>query len=291
MRINQKIREFLYKKSKNGDCFLFFPEDLNKTSPDKSIFTSLLEGVIFVDLYKELHYKNITNKMTSKDYELLAVVDSIINFEDIHKHILTNGIFADSLFNASVNFYNASGLEKIAQVKSLKDDDKIFLKEILPSFDEDLEFYNRKIELETYFNYISKIKDYHERKKIAFNKETIIEQIVAFIKNLYSWDSENAIKNILDLALIDYKYSKQFLKLHKYPKVGNGKYKAELRIKRLENTEIEEIIAYAITDEYYLEELLDTYFYVRKQHIKAEEFEAVTECIEIDEKVTEKIKK
>ena len=65
---------------------------------------------------------------------------------------------------------------------------------------------------ETYFNYIGKVKDYHERKKIAFNKEIIIEQIATFIKNLYSWDSENAIENILELVLVDYKYSKQFLK-------------------------------------------------------------------------------
>ncbi len=295
--MNQRLRKLLYEKIKleQKEMIILFPEKLNKLPKEDQVMYTLLESVSFMDLYKKIHYKIITNTLTEEDLLILPRMDATLYFEDIHTGIFCDTLFSTMLLDASVDFYNATTLEKIAQIKSMGLEDKTFLKELVPSFEEDLQMYDKKVNIETYYQYMKEIETYYEKKGLAIMSETMIAQVVSFIKNLYCWDQQNTVDNILELALIDYSYSKYFLKKEEYPDVANGRRKAIKRVNLFEEGTEKQIIEYALLDEYYLFELIDTYFYGRDSHFKEATFQAEVEvgvCDEnIKDNVKEKIKK
>jgi hypothetical protein len=293
-RINRQFRKLLYEKAKKqGIIDIYFPRHLKDVSKEEQIKYILYESVAFMDLYKNMHYKVITNTLKEMDLEILPIVDAIISFEEIHECLCYNKHFLSMLANAPIEFYNATILEKIAQVKSMGSEDKNFLEEITPNFKEDIEFYDKQVSLETYYTYFINLQKKYEKQGINIMPETIIAQIESFIKQLYSWDFKNCINNILELAFIDYIYSLKYLQEKEYPDVANGKQKAIKRTKIYEETTEEELINQALIDEYYLFEIIDTYLYSREFHKSLESYQKEVETLTKDTncQVKEKIKK
>jgi hypothetical protein len=291
-RMNQQFRKILYEQAKKQRIIdIFFPKSLKDVSMEEQVMYTLFESVAFIDLYKDIHYKVVTNTLTEKELAILPRMDAILTFEDIHEGICCDRIFFSMLLNAPIEFYNATILEKIAQVKSMGREDQNFLEEITPNFREDIEVYGKQVKLETYYKYFINLQKEYEKKGLNIMPETIIAQVVSFIKNLYCWDQKNCMDNILELAFLDYSYSLEYAKEKEYPDVANGKRKAIKRINLYEEGTESQIISQALLDEYYLSEIVDTYFYSREFHKTEESYKKEVEMLEKDAKVKEKVKK
>jgi hypothetical protein len=291
---NQIIRRYLEKLSKNGIITFSIPESLENLKLKDKIFYIMIEEVTFIDLYKQINYQIQTQNLTENDLKILPWIDGIYEFKDIHTSIIKNPLILEYLLDSSYNFYNACILEKLAQIKALPCEDKEFLLEICPSFIEDLNMYDIKIELENYYKYFMGIDNFYNKQDSLYFHETTLSQIAAFIKSLYIYDNENSIDNILKLAYIDYSYSKFLLNKDEYPDIANGRRKALMRINLYEEASERQIVEYAILDEYYLKELLDTYIFGRECYTEKEAFKEKVKCLlpdDINETAKLKIKK
>lgn len=295
---NKKIREYICQLEKDGVVDFVIPSDLDDVFPKEKVFYMLIEAIGFMDLYKQNHYRLMNHSLTEEDLILIPDIDRIYEFEHIHQMAIENEAFMAKMLEACKNFSQATALEKIAQVKSLPSQDQNFLEEICPCFKEELETYGKYVNLETYFQYMRNIDHFYKREGILHLKETYEIEIAWFIRNLYYWDQANALDNIYELAYIDYAWSKTYLKqlnertIKKYPDVANGRRKAERRVNLFEEAEDTEIIKTALLEEFYLPELVDTYFYVRENFATEKDFLTETEQLNLaSEKGKEKMKR
>jgi len=290
-RFVQRLRKILNFQEENN-VYLTVPtkDSFHCYSKKNEVMSILMQSITFMDLYKQINYKKVTSTLKEEDLLIIPIIDSIINMEHVEFALKNYPYFSDYLISASVDFYNASVLEKIAQIKALKEEEKQFLLEVVPPFQEDLDFYDKKIDIEILYLYYKNIEVFYEIRNFPFMKESIIDQIVGFLKNLYHYDHEDYINIVLSLALIDYKYSTNLLKEEKYPDISNGRKKTIYRINLFEESEIGDIVNYSIFDDYYLFELLDTYIYTRSKHKKEIEYKVEYNNIEI-EKNKELVKK
>lgn len=287
----QRLREIISSEiEETGELTLSIEQYLDKSPTIDNVRTLFVESTTFIDLYKKINYKKVTSTLTEEDLLTIPIIDSIIEVEHIHEVVINQPVFFEKMLDATYEFYNATILEKIAQLKALSIEDKQFLLEMIPSFQEDLDFYDQKVELEIFYLYYKTLETFYHSKQLPFMKDSIIDQIVNFIKNLYHYDQENFIHVVLELALIDYKFSNIFLKCEKYPGIANGRRKTMYRINIFEEGTEKDILDYAILDDYYLFEVIDTYLFTRNSHTKEENYKASYETIEV-KKAKEKIKK
>lgn len=250
--------------------------------------TLLIETITFMDLYKRLNYKKVTSALTENDLLLLPVIDSVVKVKEIHEMILNNPNTLKALLEASYNFHKATILEKISQIKALNREERNFLLELTPCFQEDLDTYDGNIKIETFYNYYKNLHKFYMDNKMPFMMESVIDQIVGFLKNLHHYDEENFIQIVLSLSIIDYKYASYFLKTDEYPKIANGERKAMSRINLFEEGGEKDILDHALLDDYYLYELLDMYLMTRNLHPEEEMYEL--EYRQIDTKAKQKVK-
>lgn len=268
---------------------LILNPDLNHSSSINKARTLLFETITFMDLYKAMNYKKATTSLTEKDFLLMPIVDSIIETNHIHELILIQPGILPILLESSYNFHKATILEKISQIKALNSEDRNFLLELTPCFQQDLDTYDGNIKIETLYDYYQDIKKFYKDQKMIFMLESIIDQMVGFLKNLHHYDEENFIQMVFSLSIIDYKYASCLLKNDKYPSVANGKNKAIFRVNIFEEGREKDILDYALLDEYYLSELIDMYLMTRSLYPSEKIYEL--EYKHIDIKAKEKVKK
>lgn len=289
-RFVQNLRKTLESQIKEtGALRIPLVTALNSELSIINVYTLFIESVMFCDLYKKINYKKVTSTLTDEDLRLIPIVDSITKIEHVHEALKTNPGFIEHLIKATTNFYNATIIEKISQLKALKQEDKHFLLEQFPPFQEDLDFYDKKVNIEILYLYYKNIEKFYKVQGYPFMKDSIIDQMVGFIKSLYHYDEENFIYITLKLALLDYKYTQELLKEENYPKIADGRKKSLYRLNLFEEGSMKEMMNYAILDDYYLFELIDTYLYTRDKHETEESYKEETNNIKT-EKVLEKVK-
>ena len=270
---NQKIRKYIRNLEKGGQNLFILPFSLEKLPLQYQIFYIEIEQVLFMDLYKQLRYQMRTQNLVDKDFGLLPFVDGICDLASIHQTMVENPSFFLAAFSATCNFYEANALEKRAQVKSLSREDEKHLLEISPDFKKDLQMYDRPLALQDYYNYFDKVATFYEKRGLAYLEQTIEEQIGYFIQNLYLYDEENCVQNILELSTIDYIWSKEFLESGEYPDIASGRQNAIHRMMMFENDSDKEIVMHSVKEIAYLTDLIYTYFYAREICCTKEAFE------------------
>lgn len=268
--------------------FILVP-NLNQTSNIHKARTLLLETITFMDLYKMINYKKATTSLTTKDFRLMPIIDSIFETNHIHELVLMQPGILQILLESSYNFHKATILEKISQIKALNLEDRNFLLELTPCFQQDLDTYDGNIKIETLYDYYQDIKKFYKDQEMIFMLESIIDQIVGFLKNLHHYDEESFIQMVFSLSIIDYKYASYLLKNDKYPNIANGKNKAKFRINLFEEGREKDILDYALLDEYYLFELIDMYLMTRSLYPSEKMYELEYKYMDI--KAKEKVKK
>lgn len=287
----QEFRKIISSRiEKTGELDVLIEAHLD-TCPNKDkVRTLLIESITFMDLYKKINYKKVTSTLTQEDLLIIPIIDSIIKTEHIHDALIKQPGFLENMLDATYEFYNATILEKYAQIKSLTQEDKEFLLEITPPFQEDLDKYDIKIDIENFYKFFKSLEIFYNKKRLPFMKESVIDQIVGFIKNLYHFDEENFIYIVLKLSLIDYKFSLSELFEETYPDIANGEKKMLRRVNLFEEGSEKDILDYALLDDYYLFELIDVYIHTRNIHFTDETYEDYKALIE-PEKSKERIKK
>lgn len=289
-RFVQKLRETLELQIReNGFLCTPLVQSLNSNLTINKVYTLFMESVMFCDLYKKINYKKVTSTLTEEDLRIIPMIDSITKIEHVHDALISCPGFSDHLVKATIDFYNATILEKIAQLKALKMEDKQFLLEEFPPFKEDLDIYDKQVDIEVLYLYYKNLEKFYEVKELPFMKDSIIDQMVGFIKSLYYYDEENFIALVLRLALLDYKYTSVFLKEEKYPSIADGRKKSLYRSNLFEEGSMNDMLKYAILDDYYLAELIDTYLYTRDKHKKEDLYKEESKNIDT-EKAKEKVK-
>ncbi len=266
------IREYLEGLKHNRGLIFYLPFDLYDLPMEQRLFYMMIEQVTFMDLYKQMQYKLRMQDLVEKDFRLSPWVDGIYDLDCIHQVMISDPSFLKACLDASSHFYNANALEKFAQVKSMSEADRKILLHICPNFEEDLQVYDRTIYLEDYYKYFSRIADFYDEEQLAYCHETIEKQIGHFIQNLYTYDKKNSVRNILELSVIDYEWTKEFIHIGEYPDIASGRQNAMHRINFFESSEDDELIERSLFDMAYLTDLLDTYFYVREIYKTKEGF-------------------
>ncbi len=270
------------------------PLDLNQMSLGEQNYYRMVEQVLFMDLYKKLYYQLCTQTITEESLLLLPWVDGICQFRDIHTMFIKNKDIFASAMEATFSWTNASALEKLAQVKSLSKEKRDTLLKICPTFQEEIDIYDREVTLEDYYQYTSDIKSFYEEEKLLYFDERIEEQIASFIQSLYFYDRSNACKNILQLSLRDYIWSKEWLshvKVYKSDYVKKMVFEKTDRVYFFEQNEIEDIMHHALEESHYLREILHTHLSIRRQQNSIEELEEKEKGLTEQETIKEKIKR
>lgn len=270
------------------------PLDLNQMSLGEQNYYRMVEQVLFMDLYKKLYYQLRTQTITEESLLLLPWVDGICQFRDIHTMFIKNKDIFASAMEATFSWTNASALEKLAQVKSLSKEKRDTLLKICPTFQEENDIYDREVTLEDYYQYTSDIKAFYEEEKLLYFDERIEEQIASFIQSLYFYDRSNACKNILQLSLRDYIWSKEWLshvKVYKSDYVKKMVFEKTDRVYFFEQNEIEDVMHHALEESRYLREILHTHLSIRRQQNSIEELEEKEKGLTEQETIKEKIKR
>ena len=276
MEILEKIRQILKKENDlQGEIELIFEDKLTNETRVKYM---LLESVLFLDLYKMIRYKQLTNTITEFDLQILPHLEKITTFNQIHKTIIENPAFLAASISSVLDFKESTALEKYASVKTIKEEDKNFLLEIIPLSNEDFDKYGKVLDLEDYYKYYKKIKKYY--KNIDIKDEIIINQLTSFVRLLYPYCMEEMKNLINELSKIDFEVFNNQEETLKKEQVGNGFRKAKKRFELYKIFTEQEKIEYALKDEYYLTELFETYMWLRDKYKTKEDFE---------EKVKEKV--
>ena len=276
MEILEKIRQILKKENDlQGEIELIFEDKLTNETRVKYM---LLESVLFLDLYKMIRYKQLTNTITEFDLQILPHLEKITIFNQIHKTIIENPAFLAASISSVLDFKESTALEKYASVKTIKEEDKNFLLEIIPLSNEDFDKYGKVLDLEDYYKYYKKIKKYY--KNIDIKDEIIINQLTSFVRLLYPYCMEEMKNLINELSKIDFEVFNNQEETLKKEQVGNGFRKAKKRFELYKIFTEQEKIEYALKDEYYLTELFETYMWLRDKYKTKEDFE---------EKVKEKV--
>ena len=276
MEILEKIRQILKKENDlQGEIELIFEDKLTNETRVKYM---LLESVLFLDLYKMIRYKQLTNTITEFDLQILPHLEKITTFNQIHKTIIENPAFLAASISSVLDFKESTALEKYASVKTIKEEDKNFLLEIIPLSNEDFDKYGKVLDLEDYYKYYKKIKKYY--KNIDIKDEIIINQLTSFVRLLYPYCMEEMKNLINELSKIDFEVFNEQEETLKKEQVGNGFRKAKKRFELYKIFTEQEKIEYALKDEYYLTELFETYMWLRDKYKTKEDFE---------EKVKEKV--
>lgn len=279
MEILEKIRQILKKENDlQGEIELIFEDKLDKLTNETRVKYMLLESVLFLDLYKMIRYKQLTNTITEFDLQILPHLEKITTFNQIHKTIIENPAFLAASISSVLDFKESTALEKYASVKTIKEEDKNFLLEIIPLSNEDFDKYGKILDLEDYYKYYKKIKKYY--KNIDIKDEIIINQLTSFVRLLYPYCMEEMKNLINELSKIDFEVFNNQEETLKKEQVGNGFRKAKKRFKLYKIFTEQEKIEYALKDEYYLTELFETYMWLRDKYKTKEDFE---------EKVKEKV--
>ena len=279
MEILEKIRQILKKENDlQGEIELIFEDKLVKLTNETRVKYMLLESVLFLDLYKMIRYKQLTNTITEFDLQILPHLEKITIFNQIHKTIIENPAFLAASISSVLDFKESTALEKYASVKTIKEEDKNFLLEIIPLSNEDFDKYGKVLDLEDYYKYYKKIKKYY--KNIDIKDEIIINQLTSFVRLLYPYCMEEMKNLINELSKIDFEVFNEQEETLKKEQVGNGFRKAKKRFELYKIFTEQEKIEYALKDEYYLTELFETYMWLRDKYKTKEDFE---------EKVKEKV--
>ena len=279
MEILEKIRQILKKENDlQGEIELIFEDKLDKLTNETRVKYMLLESVLFLDLYKMIRYKQLTNTITEFDLQILPHLEKITTFNQIHKTIIENPAFLAASISSVLDFKESTALEKYASVKTIKEEDKNFLLEIIPLSNEDFDKYGKILDLEDYYKYYKKIKKYY--KNIDIKDEIIINQLTSFVRLLYPYCMEEMKNLINELSKIDFEVFNEQEETLKKEQVGNGFRKAKKRFELYKIFTEQEKIEYALKDEYYLTELFETYMWLRDKYKTKEDFE---------EKVKEKV--
>lgn len=279
MEILEKIRQILKKENDlQGEIELIFEDKLDKLTNETRVKYMLLESVLFLDLYKMIRYKQLTNTITEFDLQILPHLEKITTFNQIHKTIIENPAFLAASISSVLDFKESTALEKYASVKTIKEEDKNFLLEIIPLSNEDFDKYGKILDLEDYYKYYKKIKKYY--KNIDIKDEIIINQLTSFVRLLYPYCMEEMKNLINELSKIDFEVFNKQEETLKKEQVGNGFRKAKKRFELYKIFTEQEKIEYALKDEYYLTELFETYMWLRDKYKTKEDFE---------EKVKEKV--
>ena len=279
MEILEKIRQILKKENDlQGEIELIFEDKLDKLTNETRVKYMLLESVLFLDLYKMIRYKQLTNTITEFDLQILPHLEKITIFNQIHKTIIENPAFLAASISSVLDFKESTALEKYASVKTIKEEDKNFLLEIIPLSNEDFDKYGKVLDLEDYYKYYKKIKKYY--KNIDIKDEIIINQLTSFVRLLYPYCMEEMKNLINELSKIDFEVFNEQEETLKKEQVGNGFRKAKKRFELYKIFTEQEKIEYALKDEYYLTELFETYMWLRDKYKTKEDFE---------EKVKEKV--
>lgn len=279
MEILEKIRQILKKENDlQGEIELIFEDKLDKLTNETRVKYMLLESVLFLDLYKMIRYKQLTNTITEFDLRILPHLEKITTFNQIHKTIIENPAFLAASISSVLDFKESTALEKYASVKTIKEEDKNFLLEIIPLSNEDFDKYGKILDLEDYYKYYKKIKKYY--KNIDIKDEIIINQLTSFVRLLYPYCMEEMKNLINELSKIDFEVFNEQEETLKKEQVGNGFRKAKKRFELYKIFTEQEKIEYALKDEYYLTELFETYMWLRDKYKTKEDFE---------EKVKEKV--
>ena len=279
MEILEKIRQILKKENDlQGEIELIFEDKLDKLTNETRVKYMLLESVLFLDLYKMIRYKQLTNTITEFDLQILPHLEKITIFNQIHKTIIENPAFLAASISSVLDFKESTALEKYASVKTIKEEDKNFLLEIIPLSNEDFDKYGKVLDLEDYYKYYKKIKKYY--KNIDIKDEIIINQLTSFVRLLYPYCMEEMKNLINELSKIDFEVFNEQEETLKKEQVGNGFRKAKKRFELYKIFTEQEKIEYALKDEYYLTELFESYMWLRDKYKTKEDFE---------EKVKEKV--
>lgn len=291
---NQDIRDHLEEFEQEGEMIFALPLDLNQMSLGEQNYYRMVEQVLFMDLYKKLYYQLRTQTITEESLLLLPWVDGICQFRDIHTMFIKNKDIFASAMEATFAWTNASALEKLAQVKSLSKEKRDTLLKICPTFQEEIDIYDREVTLEDYYQYTLDIKAFYEEEKMRYFDARIEEQIASFIQSLYFYDRGNACKNILQLSLRDYIWSKEWIKKRGDFQSNFGRevtLEKMQRVQFVEQNETDDIIHHALLTPTYLKNILQTHLSIRKEQKSIEELEEKEKNLTEQETIKEKIKR
>lgn len=198
----QKIKELFYLEDfcnlNYGDYIL--EQYFNHESREEFVIAYFELSVMFSDLYKILSEKRKSNFLNSREENLFFIMNNVSSLEDfikVARVIFDSGKY---LTDSTNNFHEMNAFGKIYLHKSLNDEEKKFLNEICPTFEEDLNMYNQNFSLEEYWSYYEKyLKHFKDSGYIdikdRFNCMEVIENY--FVK-LLTVDIEKGNLDVFD---------------------------------------------------------------------------------------------
>lgn len=251
----------------------------------------------YTDMYLILNHKAKELMLSSEDYYIQGLMDSISDFEDVKIAVSSDPNFLEKMLESILDYKELPFLSRMNLARSLSTSDSEYLSKISPFFKEEQELYTKKVELDDYIKYFNDRTSQLEDLGTSVLEESILLELAGFLKNLSKFDYNNYMENIKDLLIYYYSWSKFDLN-HKNKLIEIDEEEKSIFVSEFENTSFSEIGEIVIHDDDFLRYILEFYIYTKPkdkiyyedgQEVKYEQVEEYLETLE-EPKVKEKLK-
>ena len=139
-------------------------------------------SVLFSDLYKKLNLKKRLNILNEEDIIVFQILNNYNNLDNfINDSSRDIGLLAQ-LIEATLDFNELSILGKMNLMKSLNEEEVLYLNNICPTFYYDKDSYDKDFSCEQYYKFFKNINKNHRKNHI--NTINSIKLITDYINNL-----------------------------------------------------------------------------------------------------------
>ena len=138
--------------------------------------------MLFSDLYKSLNLKKRLNILNEEETIIYQILNGYKNLDNFIEDSLNDSGLLCRLVDSTLEFNELSILGKMNLMKSLNNDDILYLKELCPTFEYDIESYDKNLTCEQYYKFFKNINKYHKNRYI--DSIDTIKLITDYINNL-----------------------------------------------------------------------------------------------------------
>ena len=227
-----------------------------------SFYQTMLYMVGYTDMYLIMNHKQKELMMTKEDYYFESITEDIKDFEDVKIAISSDPSFLKKILESILEYNELPFLSRMNLAYNLTKEDAKYLSGISPFFKEEYMLYTKEVELDDYIRYFKDRTNILEDDGTRIYEESIILEIVGFMKNLTKYNYGNYMDNLEELLKYYYSWSK-FDVDHNNELIQIDKDSKQIFIDEFENMTISEIGEIAIHDDDFLRFVLGFYIGIK----------------------------
>lgn len=205
--------------------------------------------IMYLDALKISTYNHKNLLVDDNELDFFSILSDINDESDLLAEVSFDSTFFSKIIMYAYKYSKLDSLTKSLIIKSLSDDENVFISEKIPYHKLDLLIYTRKVVLEDLVDNLEKKKKYQEKYFDMNLDESNVLIITNCVRKLFCIDRDNCLELVLDIAKKDYAVCKYLVEYIEDNLLLD-------HIDYYENYSLDDIIYRLTTDEVFLKDCL-----------------------------------